>query len=125
MPARRGRPLLLVVVLAGLLAGAPAGESLAHVKVKSTTPKRDGSASRSIGSVTVTFSGPIRRGTLRVTGADGRVASIGSGGRDPRRISRLLVELRRGLPRGSYRARWSLTAADGHRQRGSFRFRLR
>jgi methionine-rich copper-binding protein CopC len=97
----------------------------AHVKVKSTSPKRNGSAKTSASAVTVTFSGPLRKGTLRVTGPGGKVYSIGKGGRDPRKITRLLVELKRSKPTGRYKVRWTLVAADGHKQKGSFRFRLR
>ncbi len=98
--------------------------AIAHVEVEKTSPKRGGSAKTSLSSVTVTFSGPLRRGTLRVTGPDGKV-SIGKGGRDPRKISRLIAELKRSKPPGRYRASWSLVAADGHKEHGSFRFRLR
>jgi methionine-rich copper-binding protein CopC len=51
--------------------------------------------------------------------------SIGSGGRDPRKVSRLRVALKASKRAGRYTARWTATAADGHRQDGSFKFRLR
>jgi copper resistance protein C len=108
------------VVLAVAAAPAPA-----HVRVESTRPASGGTASTSIGSVTVTFTGAIRRGTLRVVRRGGRVVSIGRGGRDPRNISRLRVSLKSGLRAGRYRARWTCVAADGHRSDGFFRFRLR
>jgi methionine-rich copper-binding protein CopC len=122
MPMRTHRLFVLAAVLGiGALLVAPAW---AHNRVKSTSPKKNGTASTSIRTVTVTFDKPIRRGTLQVTGPGNRRVS-GSGGRDPRRINRLLTELNRGLRSGSYRARYTIVAADGHRQRGSFRFRLR
>ncbi len=111
------------IVAAVLLApGAPV--ALGHTEVKSTSPARGTTAKTSIARATVTFDGPIRRGTLRVVGPGGHVASVGSGGRDPRRITRLLVGLKPSLRPGSYRASWTIVAADGHHQRGSFRFRL-
>ena len=116
--------ILSIIALAVGLA-VVATPAAAHVRVKSTSPPRGGTASTSIGSVTVTFTGAIRRGTLRVVRRGGRVVSVGSGGRDPRRISRLRVSLRSGLKAGRYRARWTCVAADGHRSDGSFRFRLR
>jgi methionine-rich copper-binding protein CopC len=115
----------VAVAVAGMLGAGGAGSALAHVDVERTSPRKNKTASRSIQSVSVTFSGQIRRGTMRVTGPGGRVYSIGSGGRDPRRVTRLIVELRSGLPRGSYRASWRIKAGDGHNQKGSFRFRLR
>ena len=75
--------------------------------------------------MTITFEGPIRRGTLRVYGPSDQLVSIGKGGRDPRKISRLITELKSGKKAGRYRAKYTLVAADGHKQRGSFRFRLR
>jgi methionine-rich copper-binding protein CopC len=60
-----------------------------------------------------------------VTGPGRKVYSIGKGGRDPRNISRLIVELKSSKPAGRYKAKWTLVAADGHDQKGSFRFRLR
>jgi hypothetical protein len=99
--------------------------AIAHVDVERTSPKRGGSARTSASAVKITFSGPIRKGTLRVTGPGRKVYSIGKGGRDPRNISRLIVELKSSKPAGRYKAKWTLVAADGHDQKGSFRFRLR
>jgi len=119
---RTHRLLILAAVLAvGALLVAPAW---AHNRVKSTSPKKNGTASTSIRTASVTFDKPIRRGTLQVTGPGNRRVST-SGGRDPRKISRLLTELNRGLRPGRYVARYTIVAVDGHRQRGSFRFRLR
>lgn len=101
-----------------------AGTALAHTRVKSTSPARNATAKTSISTVTVTFTGPIRRGSVRVSGPGGTASSSG-GGRDPRNINRLRVPLKRGLRAGRYTARWTMTAADGHTQRGSFRFKLR
>jgi copper resistance protein C len=116
--------VLAPAAVAAVVAAVMAAPATAHVRVKSTSPARGGSASTSIRSVTVTFTGPLRTGTIRVTRA-GSVVSVGSGGRDPRNIRRLRVGLKRSLRAGSYTARWTCTAADGHRQSGSFRFRLR
>jgi copper resistance protein C len=119
---RRG---MIAAVAVAAVCGATAATASAHVEVKSTSPKRGGSASTSLSTVTVTFTGPIRRGTLRVTAPSGRKVSAGSGGRDPRNINRLRVGLRGGKGAGRYRVRWTIVAADGHDQKGSFRFRLR
>lgn len=114
---------LSVVVAVTLLAGVAATAALAHVNVKSTSPKRNGTAKVSAGVVTITFSGPLLRGTLKVVGPGGQ-ASVGGGGRDPRNIKRLAVALKGGLKPGRYRASWTLVAADTHRQKGAFAFGL-
>jgi methionine-rich copper-binding protein CopC len=116
-------PITLLLLLAALALAATA--AIAHVDVKSRSPSKGASASTSIRSVSVTFEGPIRSGGIRVVGPGGRVVSSGSGGRDPRNITRVKVGLRGSKRSGSYRARYSIVAADGHRQRGSWTFRLR
>lgn len=102
-----------------------AASALAHSEVVSTSPKTGGTASTKVTRVTVTFSGPMRSGTIRVTGPGGSVVSVGRGGSDPRNVNRLTVALKRGLKAGRYTATWTAKAADGHAQRGSFRFRLK
>jgi methionine-rich copper-binding protein CopC len=118
------RTRLPVILAIALVAGAVAATvALAHVDVKSRSPGKGASASKSIRSVSVTFKGPIRRGSIRVVGPGG-VVSTGSG-RDPRNITRVRASLRGSKRAGRYRASYSIVAADGHRQRGSWRFRLR
>ena len=59
------------------------------------------------------------------SGRDRSVVSVGKGGRDPRNINRLLVPLKGSLKAGSYKASWTIVAADGHARQGSFSFRLK
>lgn len=118
---RRGH----VCVLAAMLVLGGATIASAHTEVKSTSPAAGATAKTSIARVTVTFTGSLQRGTLRVVGPGGKVASIGNGGRDPRNTSRLLVGLKRSLKPGSYTAKWRVLVADGHTQKGSFRFKLK
>ena len=121
----RTQRFALIPILAAVLALAGATVAIAHTEVKSTSPAKGAVAKTSITRVTVTFTGALRRGTVRVTGPTGTVVSKGSGGRDPRNVNRLLVGLKSGLKAGSYKASWTIVAADGHEQRGSFRFRLK
>jgi copper transport protein len=117
--------LPIALSLAFAAAAMVAAVAVAHTDVKSRSPAKGGSASTSIGRVTVTFEQQVRRGGIRVVGPGGRVVSSGSGGRDPRNVARVAVGLRGSLRAGRYRATYSIVAADGHRQRGSWRFRLR
>ena len=94
----------------------------AHEGIVATKPS--GSARVGLKAVVVTFSGPIRSGTLKVFNATGQKASKGTGGRDPRNVSRLRTGLKAGLAPGRYTARVTWVAADGHRQSDSFQFRL-
>ena len=118
------RSTIVAALVAGAVAAGPAGDAIAHTKVKSTYPARGSTAKRSITRVIVTFTQQIRSGTISVTGPGGRVVSSGRGGRDPRNVRRLLVGLRGGKSAGRYTARWTILASDGHTQRGSFTFRL-
>jgi methionine-rich copper-binding protein CopC len=111
--------------LAAALALGGTAIASAHTEVKSTNPANGASAKTTLSRVTVTFTGSLTSGTLRVSGSGGKVASLSNGGRDPRNTSRLLVGLKGSLKPGSYTASWSVVAADGHRQKGSFRFKLR
>jgi methionine-rich copper-binding protein CopC len=113
----------IAVILAVTLA-VTAGSALAHTEVKSTSPDKGKTARTSIRKVTVTFTEPIRRGTLRVAGPGGKV-SIGSGHRDRKNVSRLRVSLKTGLHAGRYKAEWTVVAADGDPQHGSFSFKLK
>lgn len=114
-----------IAVLASALALGGAAAASAHTQVKSTSPASGATARTTLARVTVTFTTEVRSGTLRVVGPGGKVASAGRGGRDPRKTSRLLVGLKRSLKPGSYTAKWSVVAEDGHKQSGSFRFKLR
>jgi methionine-rich copper-binding protein CopC len=116
--------LATLAATAAALAAA-AAPAAAHTEVKSTSPAKGSTRGTGLRTVTVTFTQAIQRGTLRVTGPGGAVASNGSGGRDPRKISRLKVRLKRSLKAGRYTARWTIKAVDGHEQAGSFSFRLR
>ncbi|MBN8868842.1 MAG: copper resistance protein CopC [Solirubrobacterales bacterium] len=105
-----------VLVAALLMFGGPAGEAEAHTKPTFT------SANSKV--LRIYFAQPIRRGTVRVRNARGKVVSKGRGGRDPRNISVLKVGLRN-VRNGLYKATWSMIALDGHRQTGTLRFRVR
>lgn len=111
--------------LASALALGGAAIASAHTEVKATSPAGGATAKTTLSRVTVTFTGSLASGKLRVTGPGGKVASLSGGGRDPRNPSRLLVGLRGSLKPGSYTASWSVVAADGHKQKGAFRFRLK
>jgi methionine-rich copper-binding protein CopC len=113
-----------IAVLASALALGGAAPASAHTEVKSTTPASGGTAKSTLARVTVTFTGAVRSGTLRVVGPGGKVVSTG-GGVDPRKPTRLLAGLKGSLKPGSYTARWTVVAADGHKQKGSFSFKLR
>ena len=117
--------LSLALATTSAMSAIGAGTAFAHVEYKSSSPAKGKTASTHTTWVTVTFTGALHKGTLKVTGPGDKSVYNGSGGRDPRNISRLRVPLKSGLKAGSYKARWSITAADGHKQSGSFTFKLK
>jgi methionine-rich copper-binding protein CopC len=114
-----------IPALASMLVLGSATIATAHTELKSTSPASGATVKTSITRVTATFSGPLTRGTLRVVGPGGKVVSVSNGARDPRNTSRVLVGLKGALKAGSYTASWTIVAADGHTQKGAFRFKLK
>jgi methionine-rich copper-binding protein CopC len=103
-----------------LVAAAPAA---AHVGIKSYSPKRNSTVSRSLERVKVTFKGRVTDGRLTVRDADGDKVSVGEG----RLVSRdrvLRVRLHDGLSRGRYTASMSVLHTDGHVMNKSWTFKL-
>ena len=117
--------LSLALAAAASVSALATATAFAHETVKSTSPGKGKTASTHITSVTVTFNGIPRSGTMKVTGPGGKVVSKGSGGRDPRNLKRLRVSLKSGLKAGSYKATWKIVASDGDHQTGSFTFKLK
>lgn len=122
MASRAGRRVVAALVAAALAALLLVPAASAHESIVSTQPS--GQAKVGLGSVSVTFGGPIRSATLKVFDAGGAKVSKGSGARDPRNVSRARAALRKGLGPGRYTARVRWVGADGHEQSAGFQFRL-
>ena len=122
MASRAGRRVVAALAAAALAALLLVPAASAHESIVSTQPSSQ--AKIGLGSVSVTFSGPIRSATLKVFDAAGGKASKGSGARDPRNVSRARAALKPRLGPGRCTARVRWVGADGHRQSASFQFRL-
>jgi methionine-rich copper-binding protein CopC len=120
MQLKRVLGVALTTAAVTAVAAVPASS---HTYPVSKTPRSG--ASKSSGVASITFRGTIRRGTLAVYAPNGSKVSIGSGGRDPRNIKRLVVGMRRSKPAGQYRLRWAIIAADGDYQTGIVRTTLK
>ena len=95
----------------------------APVGIKSYTPKRGSTASRSLERVAVTFKGRITDGKMTVRGGNGNKVSIGSGSVAPGKRT-IRVRLRDGLAKGRYRTTFSALHTDGHVMTKSWNFNL-
>ena len=119
--ARRLTGALLVAATSLALAAPPA---TAHTELTSTSPKAGTYAKRSLSVVRARFNQPIRSGRLQVLRA-GKKVSEGSGRRSPDNVRTIEARIPEELAGGVYVARWTMTAVDGHVQRGSWRFKVR
>ena len=120
----RKHRLLIALAVVTLVSMIGVTAAWAHVGVASRSPRPGTTVPRSLHTVKITFTGSIRSGTLKVYNRAGTKVSIGTGGRDPRNIRRLVTTLKTGLRAGRYTAKWTCVAADGHRESGYWRFRL-
>ena len=110
----------VIAVLVALVAAAPAA---AHVGVKSYSPKRGSTVSRSLERVKVTFKGRITDGKLTVRSASGTKVSRGEGSViNGKRTIR--ARLKDGLRRGRYTATFTALHTDGHVNSKSWSFNL-
>lgn len=120
----RSSLVLGTVAATGALALAGGQVADAHTSVKSARPAAGATAKTNITLVAVIFEGDVRSARLTVVGPGKKVVSKGTV-RDPRNDRRFQTTLKRGLRPGNYRAAWAISAADGHRQSGSWTFKLR
>jgi methionine-rich copper-binding protein CopC len=111
----------VVAIAIALVGAAPAA---AHVGVKSYSPKRGATVSRSLERVKVTFKGRITDGRLTVRNAAGDKVSRGQGAVVSRKRA-VRARLRGGLRKGSYTASMSVLHADGHVMNRSWTFKLK
>lgn len=118
--ARLRTALAVGVVTAWGVAAVPA---LARAPVVGTSPSNGAHAS-DVRSVAVRFGEPVLTGLISVRKADGGVVRARLGGLtgDRKRLREVFAQR---LRPGRYTVRWIVLAADGDRQRGSFRFSVR
>ena len=113
-----------VAVIATILTLVAAAPAAAHVGVKSYSPKRGATVSRSLERVKVTFKGRITDGHLTVRNSDGAKVSVGQGKVvDGKRAVR--ARLKGGLRKGTYTASMSVLHTDGHVMNKSWNFKLK
>ena len=114
----------LAIALVALAAIAFPVAALAHVDVVATSPKDGAKLDKPPRTVTVKFSEQILAGSL-VVRSGGKVVSTGKGRIDRKDVRRVKTTLKAGLGKGTYVAKWIVTAPDGDKQTGTFRFTVR
>ncbi|WP_436740361.1 copper resistance protein CopC [Streptomyces sp. BBFR102] len=123
--AARLLPVLLALVLAGLAVLAGAGRAGAHAALTGSDPRQDSVVEQAPKEVSLTFSEQIAvdEEAIRVLDPAGNRVdtgqtprSLGSGG------AQYAVELRAGLPDGTFTVAYQVVSADSHPVAGAFTF---
>lgn len=116
-PGRRvAQVATLVCTLLALLAGLLPAAASAHAELESTTPKRGAVLRAAPERVVFRFSEPVEGsfGAVRVFDAAGRRVDEGDAYHPDDRSSAIAVDLRGGLPDGTYTATYRVVSADSH-----------
>jgi methionine-rich copper-binding protein CopC len=118
----RHRPAFVVaaVLLASLTVALPAAPAAAHTELTRAAPAAGSTATRPVATVTLTFSGLVKKAgsTVRVTGPDNVSYSDGA----PSAVNRSVTQKVTPLPVGTINVTWRVLAADGHPIQGRFTF---
>ncbi|MBA3643760.1 MAG: copper resistance protein CopC/CopD, partial [Chloroflexia bacterium] len=119
----RGRVILLVMLLIGLIVARPESAS-AHAALKESDPAPNAILATAPSQVRLVYTEPLERSYSRAElydQAGNRVGGAASGpGADD---YQMLVDLPASLPNGTYSVLWrSLSTADGHTAQGYFAF---
>jgi copper resistance protein C len=114
----------LAALGAVVVTGAAAVPALAHAPVIGTSPRNNATVSN-VRTVSVRFGEAVVTGLISVKRANGSTVPARASGLQPSNKARLRAVFARKLPAGRYTVRWRARADDGHREHGTFRFRVR
>ncbi|HEY6729521.1 MAG TPA: copper resistance protein CopC [Solirubrobacterales bacterium] len=122
---RAGAFKLLLAGLAMALLVAPSAAS-AHATLEGTAPERGATVKQEPDAVTFRFSEPVEGnfGAVRVYDAEGERVDEGDAYHSDGEGSSLGVNLKPGLPDGSYTATYRVVSADGHIVSGGYVFSI-
>jgi copper transport protein len=110
MTSRGARRLLAALLLALVLAAAPARTALAHPEIIATEPAANAELDTAPSQVRIVFNESVE-------------AAFADGGRDPAAATTLVATLPAVGP-GIYTTVWQVTGSDGHTIKGNFVFRV-
>lgn len=118
------RRLALPAAAVAIASMGAAGVAAAHESPTTSSPRKGATLATLPASVTIGFGSQIGRvQSVRVTRAGSSVNYVTRFGIDPRNVARVKANLRKVGPAGRYTVRWTIRAADGHVQSGTFSFR--
>lgn len=101
-------------------AAVPAA-ALGHAAVDKTYPSKGATVSTSIKRVSVTFDEAVTTGTLSVKTGGGAAVPVTV----KQKGAKITGTLKRTLSAGRYKVSWRAVADDGHKESGSFSFKVK
>ena len=113
-----------IAVIALAAAGAVVPQAFAHAALKSSSPANGATVKALPAFVKITFSEPIGSVTsVRLLDAKGKDHVV-TAGLNPRNAAQVMAKTR--VPAaGTYTAKWSIVADDGHKETGTFTFKVK
>lgn len=116
------RRIAAVALASATLAAGGGAVAFAHTEEVSEDPANGSKVGTNTSKATITFGEQIKSGKLVVRGPKGVVSRTSRV--STTNVKKLYATLKRPLAKGRYRATWNVTAADGHKQEGSWTFRV-
>jgi methionine-rich copper-binding protein CopC len=115
------------VVFAGHTTTAAAAVARFHLELTKSEPKKNDTVATSPTAIKLYFTESVKAAatSLRVTGADAKIVTIGPVTVDTAAKSPAVVAVKQTLTPGKYTVAWKVVGADGHPAEGTFAFTFR
>ncbi|MDK4715441.1 copper homeostasis periplasmic binding protein CopC [Rhizobium sp. CNPSo 4039] len=118
-------PIKKLLLAAGVISIAFAGQAMAHAHLKSAVPAADGTVKTAPSELDLTFSEALnlKFSGVKVTGPNKASIKIGEG-MLMNSGTTLMVPVTDKLPAGKYTVEWHALSTDGHKTNGSYNFTI-
>jgi methionine-rich copper-binding protein CopC len=118
-------PIKKLLLAAGVISIAFAGQAMAHAHLKSAVPAADGTVKTAPSELDLTFSEALnlKFSGVKVTGPNKASIKIGEG-MLMNSGTTLMVPVTDKLPAGKYTVEWHALSTDGHKTNGSYSFTI-
>jgi methionine-rich copper-binding protein CopC len=113
-----------IVVAAAAATLVPAGVAWAHAEVKSVSPRNNSTRHSAVREVHITFKSSVTTGLITIKTSSGKIVGLTANGLKPGNSAVVRAVPRTPLGNGRYTVQWRARAQDGHRESGSWGFRV-
>ncbi|MFK0161162.1 copper homeostasis periplasmic binding protein CopC [Rhizobium sp. NPDC090279] len=116
-------PIKKLLLAAGAISLAFAGQAIAHAHLKSAVPAADGTVKTAPSELDLTFSEGLnlKFSGIKVTGPDKAAVKTGKG-MLMNKDTTLMVPVTDKLSAGKYTVEWHALSTDGHKTNGTYSF---